>query len=161
MQLDEVSLAIGAVNVMDQGADGHGVESCIQAAQVNFALLAEGQRHVGGGEGGDIRLTRLVGDGLVADSVAQAHDQLLRIVIDHRGRSGGGDDGIGRIADVGHKDLAPIGCARTGAHVLYVEHEITKVLIKNARLNLVGGLRGFERLLHLEHGLISARQEIQ
>ena len=141
--------------------DGHGVESCIQATQVNVALLAEGQGHVGGGEGGDIGFTRLVGDGLVANSVAQAHDQLLRIVIDDGGGSGGGDDGIGRIADVGHKDLTPVGCARAGAHVLHVEHEIMKVLVEHARLNLVGGLRSFERLLHLERGLIGARQEIQ
>ena len=47
-------------------------------------------------EGGDVGLSRLVGHGFVAQTVAQAHDQLLRAVVDDGGGCGGGDLGIGR-----------------------------------------------------------------
>ena len=92
----------------DQRADGQGVESCIQAAQVNVALLARAR-----GMSVVVKVEIFDSPGWLAtdssrESVAQAHDQFLRIVVDNGGGSGGGDDGIGRIAHVGHKDLTPV-----------------------------------------------------
>ena len=45
--------------------------------------------------------------------------------------------GLTGSADIGHEDIAPVRRARTGVHVLHVEHEVTKVFVKDARLNLV------------------------
>ena len=162
VQLDEVALAIGAVNVRRiRRAEGHGVEAVSMRPRCTSLcwLSARGMSVVVKVEMLDC--ARLVGHGFVAQSVAQAHDQFLRVVVDDGGRSGGGDHGIGRIADVGHEDLAPVGRARAGAHVLHVEHEVLEVLVEDARLNLVGGLRSFKRLLHLENGLVGARREIE
>ena len=69
--------------------------------------------------------------------------------------------GLAPIADVGHEHLPPVGRARAGAHVLHIENEVVKVLVEDAGLNLVGGLRGFQRLLHFDDGLVGARREIQ
>ena len=115
----------------------HRVEGRVQAAQVHVALLAQHQRHIGGGKRGDVGLFRLVGHGLVAHAVAQPHEQLLRVVVDHGGRGGGGDQRIGGIGDVGHEHLAPVGRAGSRAHVLHIENEVAKLLVEDARLNLV------------------------
>ena len=99
------------------------------------------------------------GDRFMAGAIAQPHQQFLRRVVDHRGGAAVVMIGIAGIGDVGHEDLVPVGRARSPAHVLHVEHGVAEILVEDARLNLVGGLRGLELLLHVEDGLVGARRD--
>ncbi len=69
--------------------------------------------------------------------------------------------GRSRIAHVGHKDLAPVGGAGSAAHILHVENKVAEILVEDARLNLVGRLRGRQRLLHVEDGLVGAGSDVE
>ena len=154
-------LASGPWVRCQQRLHGQGVDRRVQPSQVHVALLAQRQRHIGGGKGGDVVLSGWPATVSCARAVAQPHQQFLGRVADHRGRGGGGDLRVGGIGDVGHEDLAPVGRARPGAHVLHIENKVLEVLVEDARLNLVGGLRGLQCLLHLQDGLVGARSDIE
>ena len=122
---------------------------------------AQLERAVGGGEGGDVVLIGLVGDSFVLGAVAEAHEEDLGGIADDSGGGGGGDARGCGVGDVGHEDLVPVGGAGAGADILDIEDEVLEVLVEDAGLDLVGGLRGVQCLLHVENGLIGAGGEIE
>jgi len=140
VQLDEEAFAVGFMDALKEFGRGDGVDGGIHAAEVDIALRAEGEGKVGSGEGGDVVLVGLPRDRFMLLSVAQAHEEILRIVINDGGRGGGGDFWRGRVGDVGHEDLIPVGGSGSGAHVLNIKHGVVKVLVEDARLDFVRSL---------------------
>ena len=99
-------------------------------------LIADLQRKVGFGEGGDGVLVRVVGDELVSRPVTKAHAQFALAAIHDRGLGGGDDERRSWIAQVGEEDVLPQGRPDGTAHVLYVQHVVLEIFIEDARLNL-------------------------
>ena len=161
VQLNEEALGVGATNALEQCIHGQGVDGGIHPAQVHFALRVQLERTIGGCERGDVVLVGIVIDSVVLGSVAETHEQHLGGIADHGGGRCGSDARRSGVADLGHEDLVPVGRACSGTHVLHVENEVLEFLVEDAGLNLVGGLRCFQRPFHVEDGLVGAGGEIE
>ena len=157
MQLDEIPAAALAVGSLDKLAVGHGQDGRIAAR--GACVLRRGQRkgQVGLGEGGDVVLVGLIGDGFVLGSVAQPHDGVLISAIDDGGGLSGSDLGRSRVGEIGEEDLTPVRSARSGADILNVEDVILEVFVEDARLDLEGSLRVEQLGFEAEGGLGSLR----
>jgi hypothetical protein len=116
--------------------------------------------NVGGVECGDGVLLGILGIRLVLLPVDKMQVDVLRALADGHSLASHDNPGIGRVGDVGQKDVAPDGRARGSGGVLHIEHNVSEALVEDARLHFKGNLGGFEFVLEAVEGSGGTRRPV-
>ena len=112
-----------------------------------FFGFGECDGQIGLGEGGDLVLLRVLGQGLLLRSLVEVHVDEVGIVGEDDAVAGHGDFGGGRVADIGEEDAAPARGVGAGADILDVEHQVFEIFVKDAGLNFKRGLGAAQLVL--------------